>query len=314
MATVSENKSKKLDIFRSLGTDVKRNKMIYLLTVPVVLYYLIFHYAPLYGAMIAFKDYSAGLGIVGSPWVGFKHFEAFFNDVYFMRILKNTILINMYELIFAFPIPIILALLINELRNVKFKKTVQTIIYMPHFVSIMVICGLVLDFTSRNGLINDIIFFLGGERSNIMLNEALFKPVYILSGIWQEAGWGTIIYLSALTSIDQQLYEAAKIDGAGRLRQTLNITIPGIMPTIVIMLILRIGSMMNVGFEKIILLYNPTIYSTADVISSYVYRRGLQDFNYSFSSAVGLFNSAINFMLIIATNKISRKVNETSLW
>ncbi len=297
-----------------LRLDFKRNRALYLLAIPVVAYYLIFCYLPMYGASIAFKDFSAGRGILGSPWAGFKHFAAFFQDIYFFRILRNTVLINLYQLIFAFPIPVLLALLINEIRSLRFKKTVQTVIYMPHFISVMVICGLILDFTARNGLINDVIALFGGERTNIMLEASLFKPVYVLSGIWQEAGWGTIIYLAALTGVDQELYEAARIDGAGRLRQMLSITIPCIMPTVVIMLILRIGNMMNVGFEKIILLYNPTIYETSDVISSYVYRKGLLDFNYSFSAAVGLFNSAINFALVLAANRISRAVNETSLW
>lgn len=297
-----------------LARDFAKNQLIYYIAIPVILYYIIFHYVPMYGATIAFKDFSAGKGIMSSPWVGLKHFEAFINDIYFVRILRNTILINVYQLIFSFPIPIILALLINELKDFYFKKTLQTVIYMPHFISIMVICGLVLDFTSRNGLINNLIVFFGGEQTNIMLDAGKFRLVYILSGIWQETGWGTIIYLAALTSVDQELYQAARIDGAGRLKQTIHITLPGIMPTIVIMLILRMGNMMNVGFEKIILLYNPTIYETADVISSYVYRKGLLDFNYSFSAAVGLFNSVINFTLIILANKISRKVSETSLW
>jgi len=223
-------------------------------------------------------------------------------------------MINVLQLIFVFPFPILLALMINEIYLIKYKKTVQTIIYMPHFISLIVICGMVLDFTARNGIVNDIIYFFGGERTNIMINPAAFWPVHIVSDIWQTAGWGTIIYLAALAGVDQELYEAARVDGAGRWRQTLSITLPGILPTIVIMLILRLGSMMHVGFEKIILLYNPMIYETADVISSYIYRRGLLEFNFGFSAAVGLFNSAINFSLLVLANAISRKVNDTSLW
>lgn len=302
------------DYGKRLKRNIAQNKMLYLMAIPVILFYLLFHYLPMYGATIAFKDFSPGKGILGSPWVGFKHFIAFFNDIYFTRVVRNTVVISLYQLIFSFPIPILLALMINEIRSVRFKKTVQTVIYMPHFISVVVICGLVLDFTARNGLINDLIVMFGGERSNIMVNPEAFRPVYILSDIWQEAGWGTIIYLAALSGVDEELYDAARVDGAGRLRQVLHITIPGIMPTIVIMFILRIGSIMNVGFEKIILLYNPNIYETADVISSYTYRRGLLDFNYSFSAAVGLFNTAINFTLILVANALSRKVNETSLW
>jgi len=297
-----------------LFKNIKTHPYLYLLSIPVLAYYILFHYGPMYGAQIAFKNYSPGFGIWGSPWVGLKNFNSFINDVFFQRIVTNTIMINVYQLFFAFPVPIILALLLNELRSRIYKKTVQTIIYMPHFVSLIVICGLVLDFTSRTGIINDVIAFFGGERVNMMREPGLFRPVYIISGIWQEAGWGTIIYLAALAGVEMEQYEAARIDGANRFRQMWHVTLPGIMPTIVILLILRMGSMMNVGFEKIILLYNPTIYSTADVISSYTYRKGLLEFNFSYSSMVGLFNSVINFALVISANAISRRVNETSLW
>jgi putative aldouronate transport system permease protein len=294
--------------------DIRKNKLLYVMLLPVLLYYVIFHYAPMYGALIAFKDFSPRLGIWGSEWVGFEHFETFFTGAYFWRTIKNTIMISFYELIFGFPAPILLALLLNEVKQAMFKRTVQTITYMPHFISLVVICGIVKDFTSSEGVINDMITFFGGERSTFLLEPELFRSVYVTSGIWQHIGWGTIIYLAALTGIDQEQYEAAKIDGAGRWKQMLHVTIPGLKPTIIILLILEIGRMMNVGFEKIILLYNPTTYETADVISSYVYRVGLQDFNYSFSSAVGLFNSVINFALLICSNWLSRKFNETSLW
>ena len=294
--------------------DIRRNKLLYAMLLPVLLYYAVFHYAPMYGAMIAFKDFSPRLGIWGSEWVGFEHFETFFTGAYFWRTIKNTILISLYELIFGFPAPIILALLLNEVKNAVFKRTVQTVTYMPHFISLVVICGIVKDFTSSEGVINDVIAFFGGQRTTFLLEPELFRSVYVSSGIWQHIGWGTIIYLAALTGIDPEQYEAARIDGAGRWKQMVNVTIPGIMPTIVILLILEIGRMMNVGFEKIILLYNPGTYETADVVSSYVYRVGLQDFNYSFSSAVGLFNSAVNFTLLVLSNWLSRKWNDTSLW
>jgi len=297
-----------------LTKDFVKYRSIYLMALPMIAYYLIFHYGPMYGTSIAFKEFSPGLGILGSPWVGFAHFKSFFNSYYFVRVLRNTILINIYELIFGFPAPIILALLLNEVRNQAFKRTVQTITYLPHFISTMVICGIILDFTGRDGFINDIISWFGGERVNLMMEPELFRTIYVASGIWQGLGWNSIIFLASLTGIDPQLYEAAKIDGAGKWKQTLNITIPGIAPTIIILLILRMGRMMNVGFEKIILLYNPKTYETADVISSFVYRKGLLEFSYSYSAAVGLFNSAINFLLLISANWISRRVNETSLW
>lgn len=284
------------------------------MALPVVAYYIIFHYAPMYGAIIAFKEFNPALGIMGSPWVGFKHFKSFFEGVYFWRLVRNTLLISVYSLIWGFPAPIILALLLNEVKNKYFKRTVQTVSYLPHFISLVVVCGIIKDFTSTDGVINDIIEFLGGERTNFLMIPEWFRPIYVGSGIWQEVGWGSIIYLAAITNIDPQLYEAATIDGASRWKQIWHITLPGIVPTIVILLILRLGGLMSVGFEKIILLYNSATMETADVISSYVYRRGLLDFDYSFSAAVGLFNSVINLILITSANRLSRKVSETSLW
>ncbi|MDQ0873530.1 putative aldouronate transport system permease protein [Paenibacillus sp. V4I3] len=294
--------------------DIRKNKLLYVMLFPVLLYYVIFHYGPMYGAIIAFKDFSPRLGIWGSDWVGFEHFQAFFTGPYFWRTIKNTVLISFYQLLFGFPAPIVLALLLNEVRHALFKRTVQTITYMPHFISLVVICGIIKDFTVSDGVMNDVIVFFGGERTTFLLEPSFFRSVYVSSGVWQHIGWGTIIFLAALTGIDQEQYEAAKIDGAGRWKQMTNVTLPGLMPTIIILLILEIGKMMNVGFEKIILLYNPGTYETADVVSSYVYRVGLQDFNYSFSSAVGLFNSMINFILLICSNWLSRKLNDTSLW
>ncbi|WP_028550125.1 ABC transporter permease subunit [Paenibacillus sp. UNC451MF] len=294
--------------------DIRKNKLLYLMLIPVVLFFAIFHYVPMYGAIIAFKDYSPRLGIWGSPWVGLEHFQSFFGGLYFWRVLKNTILISLYELLFGFPAPIILALLLNEIRSSLFKRTVQTVTYMPHFISLVVVCGMIKEFTSSSGIVNDVIAYFGGERFSLLLEPEYFRTLFISSGVWQHIGWGTIIYLAALTGIDPEQYEAAKIDGAGRWKQMLHITLPGIMPTIVILIILDIGRLMNVGSEKIILLYNPSTYETADVIGSYVYRIGLQEMNYSFSSAVGLFNSVINFTLVIFSNWLSRKLNETSLW
>ncbi|WNQ14339.1 ABC transporter permease subunit [Paenibacillus aurantius] len=282
--------------------------------IPVIAYYVIFHYAPMYGAVIAFKEYTPIKGIIGSEWVGLRHFQDFFGSYYFWRILKNTVIISLYALCFEFPMPIILAILINELRNRKFQRFVQTVTYMPYFISLIVICGMIKDFTNSGGIINTLFTYLGFDDKAMLQKPEMFRSIYILSEIWQKIGWESIIYIAALMSIDQEQYEAARIDGASRWKQIWNITLPGILPTIVIMFILRMGNMLNVGFEKIILLYNPSTYDTADVISSFVYRKGLLEFGWSYSSAVGLFNSVINLTLLILANKISRRVSENSLW
>lgn len=301
--------------------DLIKNRAIYVMLIPAVVYYLIFCYAPMYGAVIAFKNYSPRLGILGSPWVGLEHFKSFLSSPYFFRILKNTLKISLATLIFGFPMPIILALMMNELTHRRFAKLTQTITYLPHFISLVVVCGMIKSFTMDTGFITNLIAKLsfGHWQPVTLLNEPkYFLPVYIISDIWQGMGWGSIIYLSALTSVDQQLYEAAMIDGAGRWKQTLYVTIPGILPMIIIQFILRMGGMLNVGYEKIILLYNEATRSTADVISTFVYRRGLLaeggSNQWSYSTAVGLFNSVINFILIIVTNKFSRKLTDISLW
>jgi len=299
-----------------LARDLARNKGLYLMVLPVLLYYFLFHYMPMYGALIAFKDFSPARGILGSAWADpwYKHFVDFFGSFYFVRVLANTVFISLNSLLFSFPAPILLALLLNELKVRWFSRTVQTMTYMPHFVSLVVFCGLVREFTMDSGFINQILALFGWKPVTMLSRPELFVPVYVISDIWKEVGWGSIIYLAALTSIDPQLYEAARIDGASRLAQTWYVTLPGIASTVVIILILRLGHIMNVGFEKIILLYNPSIYSSADVISSFVYRKGLLEFNWSSSAAVGLFNSVINFSFLLSANWISRKLKNTSLW
>lgn len=297
-----------------LARDFALNKYLYIMMIPVVVYYLVFHYAPMYGALIAFKDYSPMKGIMGSDWVGIRHFADFFNSYYFWRILKNTITISLYSLIFEFPTPIILALLINEVRHKTFKRVAQTITYMPYFISLVVICGIITDFTNADGIINRVFVWMGYDGQAMLQRPELFRSIYILSEIWQRIGWESIIYIAALMGIDQEQYEAARMDGASRFKQMMHITLPGIMPTIAIMLILRMGNLLNVGFEKIILLYNPITYDTADVISSFVYRKGLLEFGWSYSSAVGLFNSVINLILLVTANSVSRRVNDSSLW
>lgn len=284
------------------------------MVLPVLIFFILFHYKPMYGAIIAFKDYTPALGIAESPWVGLENFSRFFSSVYFGRLIRNTILLSVYSLIFGFPAPIILALLLNEVRSKKFKGLTQTVTYLPHFISMIVVTGMLVDFSMTSGLFNDIVELFGGERSPLLQNPDLYRTIYVASGIWQEAGWGSIIYLSALSGVDSQLYEAAQIDGAGKWKQLLNVTLPGIMPTIVIMFILKMGTLMNMGYEKTILLYNPATYETADIISSYIYRIGLLDQDWSYSTAIGLFNSVINFALLLITNKLARKCGETSLW
>ena len=294
--------------------DWKRNRSLYILVIPVLIFYLIFHYKPMYGAIIAFKDYTPALGVSGSPWVGIKNFTRFFTGPYFERLLRNTLLISIYNLIFGFPAPIILALLLNEVRAKKFKSLAQTITYLPHFISLVFVTGMITNFCMTSGLFNDIIELFGGKRSPLLQNPYLYRPIYVASSIWQEIGWGSIIYLSALSGVDSQLYEAASIDGAGKWKQLIHVTMPAIMPTIIIMLILKMGSLMSLGYEKTILLYNPSTYETADVISSYIYRVGIGEQNWSYSTAIGLFNSVVNCMLLIITNKISKRCSDTSLW
>ena len=294
--------------------DLKRNYGLLIMFLPVFLYYLIFSYKPMYGALMAFQDYSPAKGVWGSTWVGMKHFHDFFTGPYFGRLMFNTIKISLYSIVFGFPAPIILALLMNEIKNKQYKSVVQTLSYLPHFISLVIICGMIKKFTLDTGIINDIIAFFGGTRKTFLNDPNSFVSLYVISDIWQEVGWSSIIYFAALSNIDQQLYEAATVDGAGKFKQIIHVTLPGILPTVMIMLILRMGSALSVGYEKIILLYNPMTMKTADVISSYVYRKGLQEQSYSFSAAVGLFNSVINFLFLVITNKISKITTEKALW
>ncbi len=304
----------KLSFSYRLKSDITRNYALYILIIPVIVYYIIFMYKPMYGAVIAFQDFQPVKGVMGSEWVGLLHYERFFANPDFVRIFRNTLTISIASIIFGFPAPIILALMFNELKSQKFKSVAQTISYLPHFISLVVACGLIKTFVNEGGLIYNLVVALGGPEKSLLSRAECFVPIYVLSGIWQEIGWGSIIYLAALSGIDQELYEAARIDGANKWKQVWHITIPGIMPTIIIMLILRLGSVMGVGYEKVILLYNSLIYETSDVISSYVYRVGLGSQQWSYSSAVGLLNSVINFIIVMTTNKISAKVSDTSLW
>jgi len=283
--------------------------------IPVIAFFIIFAYLPLYGIQIAFKDFSAFKGIWDSPWVGFKHFERFFDSYYFWRLIRNSFLLGVYSLAIGFPIPIILALMLNEVKSNRFKKFVQTITYAPYFLSTVVIVGMLFIFLSpRTGLINHIIQAFGGDPIAFMTSAGWFKTLYVFSDVWQTAGWSSIIYLASLSGIDTQLHEAAKVDGATKLQRIWHINIPGIMPTIVILLILNLGSVLSIGFEKVLLMQNNLNMSGSDIISTYVYRSGILDAQYSFSTAVDLFNSIINFVLLVTVNYVARKVNDTSLW
>ena len=270
----------------------------------------------MYGAIIAFKDFNAFVGVWDSKWVGFKHFQQFFESYYFWRLLRNTILLSLYQLIFAFPAAIILALVLNEVRNQAFKKFVQSVSYLPHFISLVVVCGMLIDFLQPDGIINILLLKAGfiDTPINFLILPEWFRTIFVASGIWQGIGWSSIIFLAALAGINPSLYEAAFVDGAGRWKQMLHITLPGIMPTIIILLILNIGSFMAIGSDKIILLYNPATYETADVIGSFVFRRGIMEANYSFTAAVGLFNSVINLILLVTVNQVAKKKAESSLW
>lgn len=297
-----------------LRKDLRKNKWKYIMILPVIIYIAVFCYKPMYGVIIAFKNFRPAVGIMDSPWVGFKHFITFFNDYNFWRILKNTFSISALSILFGFPAPILLALLINEIRNTKFKRVVQTISYMPYFISMVIICGLIKTFCQSDGIITDLVVALGGERVNLLASKNWFYPIYIISNIWQNIGWDSIIYLAALAGIDQEQYEAARVDGAGRIRQIISVTLPGLMPTITILFILKMGNILNVGFEKILLLYSPTTYEVADVISTYVYRIGILDANFSYSTAIGLFNSVVNIIFLLLTNAISKRMNNSGLF
>lgn len=288
--------------------------MIYLMAVPAIVFFIVFSYMPMFGLLMAFQDYKPKLGVLGSPFIGFKNFTDFFKSIYFFRTMRNTLVLSFLDLVVSFPITIIFALLLNEIKNAKFKRTIQTVSYMPYFISMVVVAGIIVDFCSSRGVITSVVSFFTGSNQNLLSIPSYWRPIYVVSGLWQGLGFGAIIYVAALAGVDQELYEAAVMDGANRLQQTWHITIPGISSTIIIMLILRIGSLMAVGSEKTILLYNSQIYETADIISSYVYRKGLQEFNYGYSTAVSMFNSVINFALLMISNYISRKYSETSLF
>lgn len=299
-----------------LKRDFRMNKGLYFLILPIVVYLIIFNYVPMAGIVLGFERFTPKNGVYMSEWVGLKHFVTFFSSVFFIRVLKNTLILSLYSIIFGFPAPIIFALLLNELDNEYYKKVIQVVSYMPNFISTVVISGIIIDFVASDGVITDMLVKVGflNEAKNLLSVPEYFRTIMVLTDLWQQVGFGSILFLAALTGIDQELYEAAVIDGANRWKQTIHVTIPGIMPTVVIMLIMRIGGLMNANQEKILLLYNPLIYETSDVIGTFVYRKGLLEADYGYSTAVGLFNSVVNVILLFIANGVSRKYSETSLF
>ncbi len=312
MASEATANAPKRQLFKA---GVRRNNTaLYIMLIPFVLYFIMFLYKPMWGLQIAFKDYSLFGGMADSPWVGFDNFTTFLTGPYFWRLLRNTVLIGAYGLIFGFPAPIILAILLNEVKNLTYKKTLQTMFYLPYFISTVVVAGIVTNLLAPSGLVNVILQKLGFESIYFMVEPKYFRTIYTVMGIWQFTGYSAVIYLAALSGIDMQLYEACQIDGGNKLHQMWHITLPGIAPTVVIMLIMNCGTLINVGAETIILLYQPSTYETADVISTYLYRIGLTDGDYGMATAVGLFNSVIGLLFVVSANYISRAVSEYSLW
>lgn len=288
---------------------------LYIFLLPAIIYFILFHYIPIYGVQIAFKDFIEVKGITGSPWVGFEHFERFFSSYQFWNLLKNTILLSLYSLLWSFPCPIILAMLLNQVQNSRFKKLVQTVTYAPHFISVVVLVGMLQLFLSPSiGFVNNIIKLLGGDAIPFLSDPKWFRTIYIGSGIWQGTGWGAIIYIAALAGVSPELYDAAKVDGATRFQIIKNIDFPSILPTAVILLIMNAGSIMNVGFQKVFLMQNDQNVRISEVISTYTYKLGLVQTQYSYSATVGLFNSVVNIILLTIVNFVAKKVTETSLW
>ena len=292
----------------------QKDKQLYILFLLPLIFFVLFKYAPMYGVLLAFKKFRVDRGILGSPWVGLDHFRKFLSDPYAYRLIQNTVVLRLYLLAVGFPAPIVLALLLNELTHERFKRFVQSASYIPHFLSLVVAMGMVINFLSTDGLVNQLVEGLGREPKNWLMLSEWFRPIYVLSGIWQHAGWASIIYLAALTAVDPLLYEAALVDGANRFQRLQHITIPGIMPTVIIMFILRVGQIMTVGWQKVLLLYTGATYETADVLGTYIYRRGIQGADFGFATAVGLFQAVVGGVFLIAANALARRMSETSLW
>lgn len=297
-----------------LKTDIQKHWILYLMALPALIYFIVYCYMPMTGLYIAFSDYKITGGLYDGKFVGFEYFKKFFQSYYFTRLLRNTLMLSLETLVWGFPLPILFALVLNEIRGNTYKKIAQTITYLPHFISIVVICGMVIDFTSINGLINTLIQMFGGEPIAFLTKPEWFRTVYVTSEIWQSFGWNSVIFISALSAIDISQFEAANLDGATRWQKICYISLPSILPTIVTVLLMRVGHLMSIGFEKVFNLYSPATYETADIIATFVYRQGILGANYSSAAAIGLFNSAINLILVVIMNKVSRKLTQSSLW
>lgn len=305
---------KKEDRRLQIKRKLFRNRYLYLLIAVPIVYFIIFKYVPMYGVIIAFEDFKIRRGILGSDWVGLTHFKAYLFDPDFWKLVKNTLLLSFWQILIAFPVPIIFALLVNELPGRRFAGIVQNVSFLPHFISVVVVVSMLTMFCSKDGIINDLIVFLGGKRTSFFIESKYFRFLYVASEVWQNMGWSAIIYIAALANVDVQLYEAAKIDGAGRVKQILNISLPCILPTIITMLILNMGQIMNVSFDKVLLMQNAATYEVSDIISTYVYRRGLEGAQYSYAAAIDLFSSVINLAMLCITNTISKKFGQDGLW
>lgn len=317
----NQNKNKSLIIPQkklTLKQLIFRDRFLLLMMLPVVIYYLVFCYFPMTGIVMAFNQYKIGSGLMGiftSEWVGFKWFNQFFSSVYLWRLVRNTFLLSFYSLIFGFPIPILFAIAVTQVTNKKLQKSIQVCTYLPYFISTVVVCGMINNFLSPSGgIINQLLNKIGIESINFMNLPEWFRPIYVISGSWQSFGFNSIIFVAAIMGISPDLYEAMKVDGANRRQIIWHLILPSIKPTIILLLIMTLGSMMSVGFEKVYLLYNTAVYETADVIQTYVYRQGIQSNNYSYAAAVGLFNSVINFAIVFVANRFSRKLSDTAIW
>ena len=293
---------------------LKRDKYLYLMALLPLVYFVLFHYWPMYGLQLAFKEFRAGRGITGSPFVGLKHFREFFSNPYSYKLIRNTIVLRLYQLSVGFPAPILLALLLNEIGHDGFKRIVQTSSYLPHFISTVVVCSMIVSFLATDGLINTLVRSLGGTPRPWLVFPEWFRTIIVASDVWQGAGWHSIIYLAALTSISPEMYEAAAIDGANRWQRFLNVTLPGIAPTVTIMLLLRMGSIISVEYQKILLLYSGATYETADVLGTFIYRRGIEGASFGYATAVGLFQSLVGLVFIVSANALAKRISETSLW
>lgn len=292
----------------------QRDKHLYLLFTLPTIYFAVFHYAPMYGVLLAFKDYSVARGIFGSEWVGLDNFRQFLSDPNSWRVVRNTFLMNIYQIVFGFPIPIVLALLFNEVRNGLIRRFAQTASYLPHFIAPVVVAGMVTSFLAADGIVNNIVEFFGGESEIWLLQPEWFRTIFVASGIWQTAGWSAIIFLAAIAAVDQNLYEAAYVDGANRWQRITHITIPSIMPTIIIMFLLRLGAILTLDYQKILLLYSGTTRETGDVLGTYIYRRGIEGADFSYATTVGLIQAVVGLIFVVTSNWIARRFSDTSLW